>query len=65
LLADRHDLIHKATGWMLREAGRHSRSQLKRFLKLHYSQIPRTTLRYAIEHLPETERKKILGGIFS
>jgi 3-methyladenine DNA glycosylase AlkD len=64
LLVDRHDLIHKATGWMLREAGKHSRSQLLRFLKRHYSQIPRTTLRYAVEHLPEAQRKKALRGMF-
>jgi 3-methyladenine DNA glycosylase AlkD len=65
LLVDKHDLIHKATGWMLREAGTHSRSQLIRFLKRNYSQIPRTTLRYAIEHLPEAQRKKALRGMFS
>jgi 3-methyladenine DNA glycosylase AlkD len=65
LLVDKHDLIHKATGWMLREAGKHSRSQLMRFLKRNYSQIPRTTLRYAIEHLPEAQRKKALRGMFS
>jgi 3-methyladenine DNA glycosylase AlkD len=65
LLVDRQDLIHKATGWMLREAGKYSRSQLVSFLKRHYSQIPRTTLRCAIEHLPEAQRKKVLRGIFS
>jgi 3-methyladenine DNA glycosylase AlkD len=64
LLADGHDLIHKATGWMLREAGKHSRVQLIAFLKRHYSQIPRTTLRYAIEHLPEAQRKNALRGMF-
>jgi 3-methyladenine DNA glycosylase AlkD len=64
LLADSHDLIHKATGWMLREAGKHSRPQLIGFLKRHYSQLPRTTLRYAVEHLPEAQRKKALRGIF-
>ena len=65
LLVDTHDLIHKATGWMLREAGKHSRSQLMRFLKRNYSQIPRTTLRYAVEHLAEAQRKKTLRGMFS
>jgi 3-methyladenine DNA glycosylase AlkD len=64
LLADTHDLIHKATGWMLREAGKQSRPQLMRFLKENYSQIPRTTLRYAVEHLPEAQRKKALKGMF-
>jgi 3-methyladenine DNA glycosylase AlkD len=65
LLTDKHDLIHKATGWMLREAGKHSRPQLIDFLKRNYPQIPRTTLRYAIEHLPEAQRKKALRGSFS
>jgi 3-methyladenine DNA glycosylase AlkD len=65
LLVDTHDLIHKATGWMLREAGKHSRSQLMSFLNRNYSQIPRTALRYAVEHLPEVHRKKALRGMFS
>jgi 3-methyladenine DNA glycosylase AlkD len=64
LLGDGHDLIHKATGWMLREAGKHSRVQLMDFLKRNYPQIPRTTLRYAIEHFSEAERKKALRGAF-
>ena len=64
LLADKHDLIHKATGWMLREAGDHSRPKLTAFLKRNYSQMPRTALRYAIEHLPELQRKQILKGFF-
>jgi 3-methyladenine DNA glycosylase AlkD len=65
LLVDRRDLIHKTTGWMLREAGKHSRPQLISFLKRNYSQIPRTTLRYAVEHLPEAHRKNALRGMFS
>jgi 3-methyladenine DNA glycosylase AlkD len=64
LLADDHDLIHKATGWMLREAGKHSRSQLMDFLRRNYPRIPRTTLRYAIEHLAEAQRKNALRGLF-
>jgi 3-methyladenine DNA glycosylase AlkD len=64
LLDDRHDLIHKATGWMLREAGKRSRPQLMGFLKRHYPQIPRTALRYAIEHLPQARRKQVLKGVF-
>jgi 3-methyladenine DNA glycosylase AlkD len=64
LLADKHDLIHKAIGWMLREAGVYSRAEMTAFLKRNYSQLPRTTLRYAIEHLPEPQRKRALRGIF-
>jgi 3-methyladenine DNA glycosylase AlkD len=65
LLSDEHDLIHKAIGWMLREAGEQSRSQMIEFLKRNYSRMPRTALRYAIEHLAETERKKALKGSFA
>jgi 3-methyladenine DNA glycosylase AlkD len=65
LLADKHDLIHKAIGWMLREAGTHSRAQMIDFLKHNYSRMPRTALRYAIEHLPQAQRKKVLRGLFS
>ena len=64
LLGDQHDLIHKAIGWMLREAGKQSESQLVLFLKTHYSDISRTTLRYAIERMPETVRKRHLRGEF-
>lgn len=62
LLADKHDLIHKATGWALRETGKVSRPALLEFLTAHYAAIPRTALRYAIEHFPASERKKILAG---
>jgi 3-methyladenine DNA glycosylase AlkD len=61
LMNDQHDLIHKACGWMLREAGKRvSSTDLKTFLKKHLMVMPRTMLRYAIEHFPETERRKFL-----
>ena len=60
LLKDDHDLIHKGVGWMLREAGKRDVMLLRRFLSEYSHEMPRTMLRYAIEKLPEQERKKWL-----
>lgn len=65
LLTDKHDLIHKAVGWMLREAGKRSTPALLDFLQRNYSAVPRTSLRYAVERLPEPQQKRILKGIFT
>ena len=62
LVGDRHDLIHKAVGWMLREAGKRDTRALRGFLKDRYRSMPRTMLRYAIERLPEPERRRYLEG---
>lgn len=56
LLKDKHDLIHKAVGWMLREAGKRNEKILIDFLDSYSKTMPRTMLRYAIEKLPENKR---------
>ena len=60
LINHSHDLIHKAMGWMLREVGKRDCEALTDFLEEHTTQLPRTTLRYAIEHYPEGQRQYFL-----
>ena len=61
LLADEQDLIHKATGWMLRVAGDYDRQRLLHFLDQHAAMMPRTLLRYAIEKLDKEQRTHYLS----
>lgn len=59
-LTHRHDLMHKACGWMLREAGKRDEKTLTGFLDAHYTEMPRTMLRYAIEKLSPEQKKKYM-----
>jgi 3-methyladenine DNA glycosylase AlkD len=61
LLGDKHDLMHKAVGWMLREVGKQSPEALTGFLDRHGDYMPRTALRYAIERMHPDERKRYLA----
>ena len=60
LIGHKHDLIHKAVGWLLREAGKRNVAELKAWLEPRYKTMPRTMLRYAIEKLPESDRKHFM-----
>jgi 3-methyladenine DNA glycosylase AlkD len=62
LLHHPHDLIHKAVGWMLREAGKRDQAALEAWLAPRFRALPRTMLRYAIEKFPESERQQYLQG---
>lgn len=57
-----HDLMHKANGWLLREMGNNNEDELLKFLDQNYHQMPRTSLRYAIEKLDENTRQEFLKG---
>ncbi len=61
LISHPHELMHKAVGWMLREAGKRDMARLSAFVDAHWHEMPRTMLRYAIEKYPEAERKTVLS----
>ncbi len=61
LFGDAEDLTHKASGWLLREAGRTNPRRLAAFLSAHGPAVPRTTLRYAIEKFPAEDRARLLA----
>ena len=62
LINDHHDLIHKAVGWMLKEVGKRDEGKLENYLKVNYKLMPRAMLRFTIEKLSDSKRKKYLSG---
>jgi 3-methyladenine DNA glycosylase AlkD len=62
LHGDQEDLLHKAVGWMLREAGKTDPARLEAYLRTNGPIIPRTTVRYAIERFPIAKRKQLLNA---
>ena len=62
LVDDEHDLIHKAVGWVIREVGKRDIEVLRAFLHVHAATMPRTMLRYAIEKMSESERKRWMAA---
>ena len=61
LFGDPEDLIHKATGWMLREVGKRDERTLTRFLDRHAGRMPRTALRYSIERLSPPKKRRYMS----
>ena len=62
LFGDRHDLIHKEAGWMLREVGKRDEAALRGFLDEHAAAMPRTMLRYSLERLPAGDRARYMAA---
>lgn len=64
MLNDKEDLMHKAVGWMLRESWKKDSKKVEEFLIKNYNNLPRTTLHYTIERIPEQRRKNLKKGKF-
>lgn len=62
MMYHKHDLMHKAIGWMLREAGKRDEERLYKFVKEYKTKMPRTMLRYSIEKFDELTRKELMSS---